>query len=134
MIGRAEGCRAAIAVWRELLQREEYFEAHEAVEVYWLRAEGGEAALMKGLIQLAAALHHASRGNRHGMRVKLVSGGEYVSRAADLGIPDALQILHADLPQAAVEAGRRLALCSSPGLTAQPEQTFDSAPDKAEHW
>jgi len=110
-------CRAAIAVWRALLQKEEYFEAHEAVEVYWLRAAGSEAALMKGLIQLAASLHHASRGNRHGMRVKLVSGGEYVREAAETGIPEAVPILHADLPRVAVEAGRRLALSRLVGPT-----------------
>lgn len=34
-----------------------YFEAHEALEAYWMKAEGAEKVLLQGLVQVAAGLH-----------------------------------------------------------------------------
>ncbi len=45
-----------------------YFEAHEAWERVWLRAEGDAKLFYQGLIQAAAAILHAERGNPHGAR------------------------------------------------------------------
>jgi len=52
---------------RELFNTGEYWLAHEALETVWrsiIKEE--EARVFQGLIQAAAALLHASRGNRHG--------------------------------------------------------------------
>lgn len=34
-----------------------YFDAHEELEAFWMKAEGEEKILMQGLIQVAAGLH-----------------------------------------------------------------------------
>ncbi len=45
-----------------------FFEAHEAWELLWRRAEGAspEREIVQGLIQLAAACHHLTRNNPSG--------------------------------------------------------------------
>ena len=45
-----------------------FFEAHEALEEVWLKAEGNEKIFLHGLIQVAAAFHHHSTGNPAGFR------------------------------------------------------------------
>ncbi len=45
-----------------------FFEAHEAWERVWLRSSGEEKIFYQGLIQAAAALLHAERGNPIGAR------------------------------------------------------------------
>lgn len=46
-----------------------FWEAHEELEVIWRSVrDEGEAAVIQGLIQAAAALLHRERGNRHGVR------------------------------------------------------------------
>lgn len=44
----------------------EFFKAHEIWEEIWLDAAEPERIFFQGLIQLAAAFHHYSRGNRSG--------------------------------------------------------------------
>lgn len=44
----------------------EFFKAHEVWEEIWLAAEEPEKTFLQGLIQIAAAFHHYSRGNRNG--------------------------------------------------------------------
>lgn len=44
----------------------EFFKAHEVWEEIWLAADEPEKTFLQGLIQLAAAFHHYSRGNRAG--------------------------------------------------------------------
>ena len=56
----------------ELFNAGRYWEAHEALEVVWRRADAPERSLWQGLIQAAAALLHRERGNQHGV---LVTGG-----------------------------------------------------------
>lgn len=46
---------------------EEFFEAHEAWEDYWLELGGPERRFYQGLIQAAVSCHHYRRGNRKGM-------------------------------------------------------------------
>jgi hypothetical protein len=55
--------------WRELIAQGvrhfdagEYWHAHEAWEEAWRRDAGHDRNYLKGLIQYAAALHHARRG------------------------------------------------------------------------
>jgi len=45
-----------------------FFECHEALEALWLEAEGAEKTFLHGLIQIAVAFHHYSRGNEAGFR------------------------------------------------------------------
>jgi len=44
----------------------EFWEAHESWEALWLEAEGNLVEFYQGLIQLAAAYHHAKRGTLRG--------------------------------------------------------------------
>jgi hypothetical protein len=45
-----------------------FFEAHEVLEDVWRAAPEPERKFFQGLIQVAVALHHYSRGNRVGCR------------------------------------------------------------------
>lgn len=49
-----------------LFNRGEFFACHEVWESLWLRSSGAEKRFHQGLIQAAAALLHAERGNRRG--------------------------------------------------------------------
>src|SRR5262245_57105073 len=51
-----------------------YFEVHERLEPYWIRAEGVERQALQGLIQVAVALHHLGNGNTAGARSLLRDG------------------------------------------------------------
>jgi len=44
----------------------EFWEAHESWESLWLEADGDLVEFYQGLIQLAAAYHHAKRGTLRG--------------------------------------------------------------------
>lgn len=57
-----------------LFNAQRYFEAHEALEAVWLKATGDRKTLLHGLIQVAAAFHHHTRGNRAGFRSLLEKG------------------------------------------------------------
>ncbi|UPT73439.1 MAG: DUF309 domain-containing protein [Elusimicrobiota bacterium] len=48
---------AALARADELGAKGEYFEAHEELEAFWMKASGDEKILLQGLIQIAAGLH-----------------------------------------------------------------------------
>lgn len=50
----------------ELFNQRRFFECHEVWEELWKPSMGETRRLYQGLIQAAAALHHASRGNRAG--------------------------------------------------------------------
>lgn len=52
---------AYVACWNE----GRFFEAHEVLEGLWIRTRD---EYQRGLIQLAAALHHVERGNVKGAR------------------------------------------------------------------
>ena len=51
-----------------------YFEVHELLEPYWLRAAGRERETLQGLIQVAVGFHHLSNGNSGGARALLHDG------------------------------------------------------------
>ncbi|MGA2632467.1 MAG: DUF309 domain-containing protein [Terriglobia bacterium] len=57
-----------------LFNTQKFFEAHEALEAVWLRAQGEERTFLHGLIQIAAAFHHHARGNSAGFRSLLEKG------------------------------------------------------------
>lgn len=80
--------RQAVIEWAALLNRGEYFAAHEVLEAPWLRAKEPEKSFLKGLIHVAVALLHYRRGNGHGARVKYASAVRYLSgeRPPDSGV------------------------------------------------
>jgi hypothetical protein len=51
-----------------------YFEAHEVLEPFWLRAEGAEREALQGLIQVAVGFQHLANGNLEGARALLRDG------------------------------------------------------------
>jgi len=52
----------------EHFNRGEFFDAHEVWEDVWRASSGPEKRYLQGLIQVAVALHHHSRGNLAGAR------------------------------------------------------------------
>lgn len=54
-----------------LFNSAEFFKAHEVWEELWLIATGTDKLFLQGMIQLAAAFHHLSRGNCSGTRTLL---------------------------------------------------------------
>src|SRR5213080_2687814 len=51
-----------------LFNRGQFFDAHEALEDVWRAAPESEKKFLQGLIQVAVALHHHSKGNLVGAR------------------------------------------------------------------
>lgn len=49
-----------------LFGKGKYFESHEVLEKLWLQDRSESRDFYKGLIQLAAALHHLKQGNANG--------------------------------------------------------------------
>ena len=66
--------KAKIAEGVRLFNLQKFFEAHEALEEVWLKTKGEQKAFLHGLIQIAAAFHHHSRGNFAGFRSLLEKG------------------------------------------------------------
>jgi predicted metal-dependent hydrolase len=50
----------------QLFNKAEFFEAHEVLEDVWRAASLPEKKFLQGIIQIAVALHHYSRGNQVG--------------------------------------------------------------------
>lgn len=87
--------RAAIRHAAELFANGRPFDAHECLEPHWLAARRNDpalAALLRGWIHLAAAAHHAARGNGIGARAQeeralaLLETPTARARAAALGL------------------------------------------------
>jgi uncharacterized protein len=57
-----------------------YFAAHEALETVWLKATDDRKTFLHGLIQVAAAFHHYTLGNRAGVRSLLEKGCAKLAR------------------------------------------------------
>jgi len=51
-----------------------YFEVHERLEPYWLRASGADRLALQGVIQVAVGFHHLENGNAAGARALLHDG------------------------------------------------------------
>lgn len=58
----------------------EFFKAHEVWEEIWLAADEPDKTFLQGLIQLAAAFHHYSRGNRAGTQSLVVAALEKLEK------------------------------------------------------
>ena len=66
-----------------LLNSAHYFHAHEVLEDVWRAAAPTDRQFFQGLIQVAVALHHHSRGNLAGCKSLLTRAGRNLS-----GYPD----------------------------------------------
>jgi hypothetical protein len=51
-----------------------YFETHEVLEPFWMRAEGAEREALQGLIQVAVGFQHLANRNLDGARALLRDG------------------------------------------------------------
>lgn len=58
----------------DLYNAGDFFEAHEVWEDVWLEEEGDVKAFLQGVIKIAAAFHHLSRGTYRGMWDLLIAG------------------------------------------------------------
>jgi predicted metal-dependent hydrolase len=65
---------AKIAEGVRLFNSRKYFETHEVLEEVWLKTEGEKKVFLHGLIQVAAAFHHHTKGNPAGFRSLLEKG------------------------------------------------------------
>jgi predicted metal-dependent hydrolase len=66
--------RAALQHGVTLFNAAHFFEAHEVLEDVWRAAPEPERKFFQGLIQIAVALHHYSKGNHVGCRSLLERG------------------------------------------------------------
>ena len=67
----------------KLFNAGKFFEAHEVWEELWLAETEPEKTFLQGLIQLAAAFHHAGRGNSRGAQSLLAAGIVKLNRFPD---------------------------------------------------
>jgi len=82
----AEDREAAVARGLAAYARGDFYLAHEELEPAWMAvADPGERELLGGLIKLAAAYVHASRGNPAGVRINLRGARERLAGAAAAG-------------------------------------------------
>lgn len=66
-----------------LFNARKYFDAHEVWEDVWRAAPAEEKKFLQGLIQVAVALHHHSRGNPEGARSLLARALRNLSHYPD---------------------------------------------------
>ncbi len=64
----------------EQFNRGQFFEAHETWEEIWLASPEPERSFLQGIIQVAAAFHHYTRGNPAGAESLLAVGLKKLER------------------------------------------------------
>jgi predicted metal-dependent hydrolase len=79
----------------EQFNSRQFFEAHETWEEIWLGSPEPEKTFLQGIIQIAAAFHHYTRGNMQGARTLLEAGLRRLERFPDLHNELALEALRA---------------------------------------
>ena len=83
----------------DLIERGEYFAAHEALETAWREAAPEERDFFQGLVHVAVAWYQAGRGNRVGYERQLAKAERRLSRYAPvhrgLDVAHALDQVHA---------------------------------------
>ena len=115
---RASAARAGL----EAYERSDFFEAHELLEPAWMGTDDpAERELVQGLIKLAAAFVHATRGNPLGVRKNLVGSRERLATAVALGP-------RGDLPGPLADLDTEALLRSIEGLLSQPVEAPVSPP------
>ncbi len=95
---------AAACLFREGL----FFEAHERLEGEWRTLRGRRRSALRGVIQLAVALHHLAHGNARGAGSLVTKARGHLARDGDaLEEVDASAVLAAFAPwERAIRAGR----------------------------
>lgn len=91
-----------------LFNANEFFEAHEALEDVWRKAPAGDRKFLQGLIQVAVALHHHSKGNVVGARSLLARADRNLGQYPDSFSGIDLQRLRRSLAEwrSALEEGK----------------------------
>lgn len=91
--------QAALARADELAGDGRYFDAHEELEAYWMRATGENKILLQGLIQIAAGLHRLRLDARKtdGAFYLLDRGAQKLAKTARLLAPQPLADLLAEI-------------------------------------
>ena len=102
-----------------------YFEVHELLEPYWLRAVGRERETLQGLIQVAVGFHHLCNGNGAGARALLHDGaakllGRQIKGIGVDAFARAVVSTLDDLIRLGVEATARFVWSSVPRFPAGP--------------
>ena len=119
--------RAAFAAGLEAYARADFFEAHEILEPAWMgAADPIERELHQGLIKLAAAYVHATRGNATGVAKNLAGARDRLARAAS--DPTRLSIILHDLASSGVSGPAAVTargIASLPGAIERRLATLD---------
>ncbi|MCR4294800.1 MAG: DUF309 domain-containing protein [Elusimicrobia bacterium] len=78
-----------------------YFDAHEELEAFWMKAEGDEKLLLQGLIQVAAGLHRLrlDPSKTDGAFYLLDRGREKLEQTKLLLVPETLASLTRSLDE-----------------------------------
>jgi uncharacterized protein len=94
----------------DLFNRGEFYDAHEVLEDVWRASEGPEKKFLQGLIQLAVAMHHYSRGNHVGARSLLARAARNLRGYPEdfMGIPLSRVLQSIAECECALEAGTAL--------------------------
>jgi hypothetical protein len=101
-IDRPAWVRSAV----ELFNQGKFWDAHEALEQIWRSVpDEGEARVLQGLIQAAAALFHRDRGNSHGVRVVGEAALDKLAGPQHEAVEFDTERLRADLALALLQAG-----------------------------
>jgi predicted metal-dependent hydrolase len=108
----------------EQFNRGEFFETHETWEEIWLAAPEPEKTFLQGMIQVAAAFHHYTRGNVRGSRSLLAAGLKKLE-----SFPSVHRgILLDDFRRAATAWAEALAAGSDPGAARIPRIRHAATP------
>ena len=101
-----------------LFNSRKFFEAHEVWEDLWLAEPEPEKTFLQGLIQLAAAFHHHSRGNSRGTQSLLAAGLGKLESFPDVhrGMELAKLRAQAELWEETFRGGRKLKLLNPPRI------------------
>src|SRR4051794_14522586 len=90
---------------------EQFFEAHEHWELVWLTLPEPEKSFLQALVQISAAFHHLSRGNRIGAISLLTRSTRRLDRSPSLffnlnvaKIRDEVRLWLSTLEQGSVES------------------------------
>lgn len=84
-----------------------FFDAHEELEAFWLKASGDEKLLLQGLIQVAAGLHRLTLDHRKtdGASYLLDRGLAKLAKTQGLLVPGTLAALESALKK--IRASRK---------------------------
>jgi len=96
-----------LAPGRAAFNRGDFFAAHELWETVWRELAGDDHAVVQGLIQVAAGLHHAQRGRPRPAARLLARGASKLARntsASATTLPIAALVRDVARLQAALEA------------------------------